>query len=442
MIRLVILTFFKKGATMSTDYQIIDRTDKAELTKFLAKQGQFLLPLLDSILTAETAVDEVIDVVGRSAIEAILLLSAQDTAGHKHQGKRTGDIRWHGKQTGLIPLGRQKIRVVKPRLRDKNKGEVAIPAYEAMLANSVLGQRLITLLMRGISTRAYKEVVPEMAETVGVSKSSVSREFIEATEKQMAKFAARSFADKDILVIYIDGIIFGDYHVIASIGVDSQGYKHVLGLIEGVSENAAVVKDLLNDIVSRGIQPGRRRLFVLDGSKAIRAAITEVYGSDNPIQRCRTHKITNVMDHLPENTKEQVKAVMKAAYRLDADEGIKRIEQQARQLEILYPSAAASLREGLQETFTVRRMCLPPMLVRSLQTTNIIESPYSGVRMRTRRVCRWQDGTMVLRWATTALLATEQHFRRISGHAQLWTLKSYLDQPKDKTELVQNKRVG
>lgn len=427
---------------MGTDYQIVDRTDKAELTKFLAKEGQFLLPLLDSILTAETAVDEVIDVVGRSAIEAILLLSAQEVAGVKHRGKRTGDIRWHGKQTGLIPLARQKVRVTKPRLRHKNKGEIAIPAYEAMLENSVLGQRLASLLMRGISTRSYKEVLPEMAETVGVSKSSVSREFMEATEKQMDKFAARNFADKDILIIYIDGIIFGDYHVIASIGVDTQGYKHVLGLVEGASENAAVVKDLLEDMVARGIQPGRRRLFVLDGSKALRAAITAVYGSDNPVQRCRTHKIANVMDHLPKDAKDQVRAVMKAAYRLDADEGIKRLEQQARQLEILHPSAAASLREGLEETFTVRRMGLPATLARSLQTTNIIESPYAGVRMRTRRVCRWRDGTMVLRWATTALLATEQHFRRIGGNAQLWTLQAYLDQSKEERELAQNKKAG
>jgi len=427
---------------MSTDYQIVDRADKAELTKFLSKQGQFLLPLLDSILTAETAVDEVIDVVGRSAIEAILMLSAQELAGQKHQGKRTGDIRWHGKQMGLIPLARQKIRVLKPRLRHKDKGEINIPAYEAMLANSVLGQRLVAVLMRGISTRSYKEVLPDMAETVGVSKSSVSREFIEATEKQMKAFAQRNFADKDILIIFIDGIIFGNFHIIASVGVDTQGYKHVLGLVEGASENAAVVKDLLEDMVARGINPGRRRLFVIDGSKALRAAIDAVYGSDNPVQRCRTHKIANVMNHLPKNTRDQVKMVMKAAYRLDADEGIKRLEQQARQLEILHPSAAASLREGLQETFTVRRIGLPAMLARSLHTTNIIESPYSGVRIKTRRVCRWRDGTMVLRWATIALLATEQHFRRVSGHAQLWMLQSYLDQQKEETELAQSKKAG
>lgn len=427
---------------MNTDYQIVDRTDKAELTKFLAKEGQFLLPLLDSILTAEAAVDEVIDVVGRSAIEAILLLSAQEVAGVKHQGKRTIDVRWHGRQTGLIPLARQKIRITKPRLRHKDKAEVSIPAYQAMLTNSVLGQRLVELLMTGISTRSYKEVLPDMAETVGVSKSSVSREFIEAAEKQMQAFAQRTFADKDILIIFIDGIVFGDYHVIASVGVDTQGYKHVLGLVEGASENATVVKDLLQDLVARGIKPGRRRLFVIDGSKALRAAIDAVYGSENPVQRCRTHKIANVMDHLPRDTKDQVKLVMQAAYRLDADEGIKRIEQQARQLEILHPSAATSLREGLEETFTVRRMGLPAMLARSLHTTNIIESPYAGVRMRTRRVCRWRDGTMVLRWATTALLATEQHFRRISGHAQLWMLKAYLDQPKEERELAQSKKVG
>ena len=427
------------------DYQIISRNETKELAKFLSKEGQFLLPMLGLIEQAEAAVDEVIDVVGRASIEAILLLSAEQVAGPQHKGKNTGDIRWHGHQKGVVPLAERKLRLDKPRLRRKGKGknlEIPIAVYEAMQTNSQLGQRILSILMHGISTRSYKKVLPEMAETVGISKSNVSREFIEASEQTVREFAERRFDDKDILIIYIDGLVFGEYHVIGAVGVDSEGFKHVLGLAEGASENTAVVKDLLEDMVSRGIDPKRRRLFVIDGSKALRKAIDAVFGSDNPVQRCRKHKITNVMDHLPKDMKDRVKSVMKAAYRLAAGEGIKRLEQQAKQLEILYPSAAASLREGLGETFTVARMDLPAPLGRCLQTTNIIESPHSGVRMRTGRVSRWRDGRMVLRWVTAAFLETEKRFKRISGYKQLWMLKSYLDRSDQTEALAVQRKVG
>ncbi len=429
---------------MNRDYQIINKKDSKELAKFLSKEGQLLLPMLELIEQAEAAVDEVIDVVGRASIEAILLLSAQQVAGPQHKGKSTGNIRWHGKQNGVVPLAERKLRIDKPRLRRKGRGrnlEVDIPVYQAMQTNSRLGQRILSILMHGISTRSYKKVLPEMAETVGVSKSNVSREFIEASEQQMKEFAERRFDDKDILIIYIDGIRFGQFHVIAAVGVDSEGFKHVLGLTEGATENAAVVKNLLEDIVARGIDPSRKRLFVIDGSKALRNAVETVFG-DNPVQRCRKHKLSNVMDHLPKELKDQLKSVMQAAWRLDPDEGKKRIRQQARQLEIKYPSAASSLLEGLDEMFTVNAMGLPKALKRCLCTTNIIESPHSGVRMRTRRVSNWNGGKMVLRWATAAFLETEKHFKRIGGYKQLWMLKSYLDDLEKDRALVEKRKAG
>ncbi|HUU18950.1 MAG TPA: IS256 family transposase [Sedimentisphaerales bacterium] len=429
---------------MNKDYQIISKKNSRELATFLSKEGQLLLPMLELIEQAEAAVDEVIDVVGRASIEAILLLSAQQLAGHQHKGKSTGNIRWHGKQNGVVPLAERKLRIDKPRLRRKGKGknlEIQIPVYEAMQTNSRLGQRILSILMHGISTRSYKKVLPEMAETVGVSKSNVSREFIEASEQQMKEFAERRFDDKDILIIYIDGIRFGQFHVIAALGVDSEGLKHVLGLTEGATENAAVVKDLLEDIVARGIDPSRKRLFVIDGSKALRNAVDTVFGN-NPVQRCRKHKVSNVMDHLPKELKDQVKNVMQAAWRLDAEEGKKRIRQQAHQLEIKYPSAASSLLEGLDEMFTINVMGLPKALRRCLCTTNIIESPHSGVRMRTRRVSNWNGGRMVLRWATAAFLETEEHFQKISGYRQLWMLKSYLDDLEKDRDLAEKRKAG
>ena len=430
---------------MKESYTIVSKKDSKELSRYLAKEGQFLLPMLDLIEQAETAVDEVVDVVGRSAIEAILLLSARQVAGELHKGKATGDIRWHGSQTGVISLAERKLRVIKPRLRKKGKGagkEVALPAYTAMQEKGRLSQRILSLLMHGISTRSYEKVLPAMAETVGVSKSQVSREWIEATDQQIQQFTRRRLDGQDILIVYIDGIHFGQHLVVAAIGVDSQGNKQVLGLVEGATENAVIVRDLLTDIVSRGLDTHRKRLFIIDGSKALRAAINEIFGNTNPVQRCRKHKVSNVMDHLPETLKDQVKSVMKAAWRLAPEEGKERIRQQARQLEKLYPSAAASLLEGLDELFTVNAMGLPKALARCLCTTNLIESPNSGVRLRTRRVCNWQDGQMVLRWATAAFLETEKHFQKIGGYKQLWMLKSYLDELEKEQTLAKKRRVG
>jgi len=437
--------FYLKGTAMNRDYQIISKKNSRELAKFLSKEGQLLLPMLELIEQAEAAVDEVIDVVGRASVEAILLLSAQQVAGPQHKGKNTGDIRWHGKQNGVVPLAERKLRIDKPRLRRKGKGEnleLQIPVYEAMQTNSRLGQRILSILMHGISTRSYKKVLPEMAETVGISKSNVSREFIEASEQQMTEFAERRFDDKDILIIYIDGIRFGQFHVIAAVGVDSGGFKHVLGLAEGATENTAIVKDLLEDLVARGVDPDHKRLFVIDGSKALRNAIDSAFGNNNPVQRCRKHKLSNVMDHLPREMKDQVKNVMQAAWRLDSEEGKKKIRQQAHQLEIKYPSAASSLLEGLDEMFTINAMGLPKALKRCLCTTNIIESPHSGVRMRTRRVSNFNGGKMVLRWATAGFLETEKHFKRIGGYKQLWMLQSYLDDLEKDKALAEKRKAG
>ncbi len=403
----------------------IGETNAGKLTEFLSRNGQALLPMVDLIEQSRLAVDELIDVAGRATIETVLELSAEQVAGPRTPGQRRRDLLWHGRQAGRVCLKERKLGVRRPRLRQKGGGEVPIPAYEAM-QDAGLGRRMLDVLMRGISTRQYAEVLPEMASTCGVSKSNVSREAAEAGEAALQELLERRFDDLDLLVIYIDGMVFGDYHVISAVGVDAHGHKHVLGIQPGATENAAAVEDLLTQLVARGVKPEAKRLFVIDGAKALRTAIHRVFGPQHPVQRCRNHKIRNVVERLPEEQKEQVKAAMRSSYRLEAKVGMARLRKLADWLEQEQPAAAASLREGLEECFTINRLGIPSSLHRCLATTNLIESPQSGVRLRTRRVCRWRDAAMMQRWVAASFLATEKNFRRIMGWKDLWQLESIL----------------
>ena len=436
---------------MNQRYQMIDKEGKAssqELAAFLAREGQLLLPMVQLIEQAECAVDEVIDVMGRATIEAVLLMSAEQVAGPKQRGKRSAEraVYWYGRQGGVAELAERKLKVDKPRLRRKDcgvGGEVEVPAYAAMRQDGRLGKRMLEILMAGVSTRQYADVLPEMADQVGVSKSAVSRQTIEAGEQMLLKdLAERDFSAHDLLVIYIDGLRFGDHHVMAAVGVDDQGRKHVLALRDGATENTEVVKALLAELVERGVKPERRRLFVIDGAKALRKAIDQVYGSANPVQRCRNHKLRNVLGHLPKDQHDQARATLRAAWKLDAEEGIKKIEQYALWLDRDWPSAAASVREGLAEMFTVNRLQLPTALRRCPATTNLLDSTHSGVRQRTRRVTHWQHGRMALRWAAAAFVETETSYRRIMGHARLWMLKAHLDEPVDEAHVAGSRKVG
>ena len=401
---------------MKRTYEVRDRADKRAIREFLKREGQFLLPMLDLVEQTEVAIAEVIQVMGRATIEAVLEMSAEGVAGVKQAGRSRAedDTVWYGRQGGVVYLSDRKVRVERPRLRRRGAGEggeVEVPAYAAMRRPGAVADRMLEVLMAGVSTRKYGRVIGEMADTVGVSKSAVSRETVEASERVLKELMERRLDAWDLLVIYLDGIQMGSHHVLAAVGVDSDGKKHVLGVREGASENAEVTSALLEDLVERGLDPGRRRLFVIDGSKALRKAIEKVFGQRHPIQRCRNHKLRNVLGHLPKDQHAQVKAVFRAAMKLDAKEGEQKLEQLARWLERDHPSAAASLREGLSEMFTINRLGLPPRLRKCLGSTNLIDSTHSGVRQKTRRVTNWKNGAMALRWAAASFVETEKSYR-------------------------------
>ena len=431
---------------MKKTYHIVTRAARestAVIEQFCQANGQILLPIVNLIQNASQVVETVIHEVGHQMLEQILLLSAEQVAGARTPGKASGDIRHHGSQPGCVQLADRKVKVKRPRLRHKTEGEVKVPAYEALRQDRGLGQHMLGALLRGVSTREYQEVLPQMAETVGVSRSAISRKAVEASAEQLKQLQDRRWEDVEILVIYIDGQRFGDHHILSAVGVDAEGKKHILGIESGATENAASVKRLLTRLRDQGLPTDRKYLFVIDGAKALRAAIEEVFGGDQPVQRCRNHKLRNVVDELPKEQQGQALNLMRAAWKVKtAEEGEKRLEQLARFLERDHESAARSLREGMKEMFTLQRLKIPESLHKCLATTNIIESPQGGVERRTHNVTRWRDADMVQRWVASAWLLTEKHFRRIDGHAELWALAAILGRETKSTNQPSKEKVA
>jgi putative transposase len=411
-------------------YHIVTRAAResaAIIEQFCQANGQILLPIVNLIQSANEVVESVIHQIGVEILEQILILSAEQVAGPRTPGKVSGEVCHHGSQAGCVQLADRKVKVKRPRLRHKTAGEVPVPAYDMLRQDRGLAQHMLGALLRGVSTREYHEVLPQMAGTVGVSRSAISRKAIEASMQQLQQLQERRWEDIEILVIYIDGQRFGEHHILSAVGVDVDGKKHILGIEAGATENAASVKRLLTRLREQGLPTNRKYLFVIDGAQALRSAIDEVFGDDQPVQRCRNHKVRNVLDELPKEQQGQALNLMRAAWKMKtAEEGEKRLEQLARFIERDYESAARSLREGRKEMFTLQRLKIPEPLHKCLATTNIIESPQGGVERRTHNVTRWRDADMVQRWVASAWLLTEKHFRRIDGHAQLWALAAIL----------------
>ncbi len=272
-----------------TGLRVVHRNDRSQIKRVLAGSGQALLPMLELLEGAQDSIDELMHDTAVGLVEQLLVLSAQELAGAKQRGREDGTVLWHGAQRGVVALAERQLQVQRPRLRDKRGREVHVPAYERLRNDANIGARVRDILVAGVSTRRYAQVLPKAAGTVGVSKSTVSRRFIEASAAQLAALNERSLKDLTVLVIYIDGIVVDGHHIIAAVGVDEVGDKHMLGLALGASENAQVVKDLLRRLIERGLDASLSYLFVIDGGAALRSAIDEMFGERAKVQRCRTH---------------------------------------------------------------------------------------------------------------------------------------------------------
>jgi putative transposase len=373
------------------------------------------------------------DAVVLSGVEfALEQLEAERTmlcgARYAHLAERQALRAGHAKSS--LSLGGRRAELERPRVRSKDGHELSLPSWEAWSARDPLERRAVEQMILGVSSRRYArslEPLPEEIAVSGTSKSAVSERFVVGTQKKLAELMRRRLSGLKLLAVMIDGVHFADHVVLVAIGIDIGGSKHLLGLREGATENAAACKALLADLIERGLAAERSLLFVIDGAKALHKAVTDTFGARALIQRCRQHKKRNVTDALPERMRAQVNSAMSQAY---ASGAVKRarqlLENLARDLERNHPSAAASLREGLDETLTVMRLDLPESLERVLSSTNLIENLFSRVREMARRVRHWQGGTMILRWSAAGMLEAERNFRKIAGYRSLAKLDAAL----------------
>jgi len=359
---------------------------------------------------------------GMKALDTILEQDRELMCGPRHQrGGAHEAVRW-GTTEGRLAMGGRRVLVKRPRAR-KDGHEVELPSWSQFADEDPLDERTMEQMVLGVSTRNYKRSLEELPDELGAhgdSKSATSRRFVAATQENLDAWLNRALSELKLAVVMIDGIEVAEHVVIVALGIDENGQKHLLGLWQGATENSAVCEALLNDLVARGVDAQQSYLFVIDGSKALRKAIREIFGSRGIVQRCQVHKTRNVLDHLPKSLQTSVGKTMHDAYRSSSKQTARKcLQNLTAQLEQDYPDAAASLREGLEETITLKDWKMPVWLERTLSTTNAIENLNGAIRRITRNVKRWRDGTMIKRWVATALFEAQRGFRRLRGHKGL-----------------------
>lgn len=385
----------------------------------------------------EEAVSEIVKVVVSAALQA----SAESLTGPKSQGKKNPQSPFvrHGSQPGSVFLGRSKLRVDRPRVRGRDGKEARIPVYDVLNSHEEAYQKLVDSVIAGVSTRKYKKAVEDGFGAVGCSKSSISRRFIEHSSKQVEAFLERPIP-QDLVALMLDGIHLGKSLVVVALAIDSQGKKHALAVAEGSTENTATVHSLLENLIKRGLDVERKLLFVVDGGKALLSAIPAICGTHHPIQRCRVHKMRNVLEKLPTIKKQYVRAAIGAAWKLPTKSGLQRMQELSRELQVFHWEASRSLLEGLEETFTVNKLEIPPLLVRSLGSTNVIENAQGIIRSATKRIPEFQKPEDAKRWAANILVNAQGRFQVIPGFREIWMLQVALGHPlEERLEIQQEK---
>ncbi len=352
------------------------------------------------------------------------LCGAHNVPDAKRRAVRGGTTR------SAVVLGGQRIAIARPRARSLEHGELKLPAFAWAAQADPLDAATMASMAAGVSTRRYVRTLdplPAPEEPRSVSKSAVSRRWVALSQAQLHEWLSCSLKELDLPVVMIDGIHFCERVILVALGIDAQGDKHVLGLREGSTESTRVVRSLLSDLIDRGLDADRARLWVIDGGKALRRAIVDCFGQRALVQRCQEHKRRNVVEHLPQELHAGVGRAMRAAW--DSGNAVlakKQLQRLASSLEARHPGATASLREGMDETLTAQTLGISGALYRTLRTTNPIENLNGSIAHFTRNVKRWKDGQMTLRWIAGALSDAKGRFRKLRGHRDMKLLLAAL----------------
>jgi putative transposase len=389
---------------------------------------QMILPMADIVGLLQQGVGHLLREAGLALMSLVMEEEVRHLAGERYQQHEDRQAHRWGKEDGYCVIDGQKVPIQRTRLRTKDKREQRLGSYELFQRSGPLQQGVWDKMMRGLSIRNYGAVVKEFSTAYGIEKSAVSENFIEASREKVKQLMERPLGEMRPCAVLIDGTPFKDRQMIVALGIGCDGCKTVLGLREGATENTTVVGALLSDLIERGLDFSTPRLYVLDGGKALHTAVRRHAGEAAFIQRCQVHKKRNVVDHLPEEHKADVRRKLQNAYSMadygDAKRALQRLQHE---LMHLNPSAARSLEEGLEETLTVHKLRVPDQLRRTLSCTNVIESAFSIVETVCRNVKRWRGGDQIERWVGSGLLVAEQQFRKVIGYRQIPVLLSSMD---------------
>ena len=415
---------------MKRSYQIEKQRAVNEFRQLATNENptvQMTLPMAEIVGLLQQGVGHLLREAGLALMSLVMEEEVRHVAGERHQQHAKRQAHRWGKEDGYCVIDGQKVPIQRTRLRSKDKREQRLGSYELFQRSGPLQQSVWDKMMRGLSTRNYGAVVKDFSTAYGIEKSAVSENFIEASREKVKQLMERPLGELRLCALLIDGTPFKDRQMIVALGIGCDGRKTVLGLREGATENATVVGALLSDLLARGLDFSTPRLYVLDGSKALHTAVRRHAGESAFLQRCQVHKKRNVVDHLPEEHKADVRRKMQNAYSMaDYADAKRALELLHHELMHLNPSAARSLEEGLEETLTVHKLRVPDQLRRTLACTNVIESAFSIVETVCRNVKRWRDGDQIERWVGSGLLVAEQQFRKVIGFRQIPLLLSSL----------------
>ena len=412
-----------------------------EMTTDGSSAVQMVLPMAEMLGWLRKGVGELIRQAGLQVIELLMEEEVRELVGERSQRQAERQANRWGKERGFCVVMGQKVPIERPRVRTTEDREVRLGSYELFHRGEPLTETVWEKLLLGLSTRHYGQAVRQFTEAYGLEKSAVSEHFIEASRAKLKQLMERRLDKLSLCALLIDATPFEGQQMVAALGISQDGRKTILGLRQGATENATVVGELLGDLVSRGLDFTKPRLYVLDGGKALHAAVKNHAGEAAQIQRCQVHKRRNVLDHLPDDQKPLVATKLNAAYALeDYDAAKQALQGLHRELMDLNPSAARSLGEGLEETLTVHRLRVPLQLRMTLANTNVIESAFSIVERVCSNVKRWHGGDQRERWVGSGLLVAEKQFRRVKGHKQIPILLAELEAATPLKPMVVKKR--